>query len=165
MASERRTISIRQSLSRNMLVMIALLSGAILLSTIYTASSIRSSASRNLIERAMSRAESELTGFFTPIQRILLLSRRWAESGLIDPNDNASLNVLFMPILDQFPHISSFNLGDDQGRGFLLLKLEDRWRNRRVNAEAWGDRIEYQEWSDEARRIREWKFPLVVGNT
>jgi adenylate cyclase len=157
MASERRTISIRRSLSRNLLVMIALLVGAILLSTIYTANRIRRNASRNLIERAMSRAESDLTGFFNPIQRILRLSRRWAESGLIDPNDNASLNALFMPILDQAPHISSFNLGDDQGRGFLLLKLEDRWRNRRVNAEAWGDRIEFQEWSDEATLIREWQ--------
>ena len=156
MASERRTTSIRRSLSQNMLVMIALLSGAILLSTIYTANSIRSSASRNLIERAMSRAESELTGFFTPIQRILRLSRRWAESGLIDPNDNASLNALFMPVLDQAPHISSFNIGDDQGRGVLLLRLEDRWRNRRVNAQAWGDRLEFQEWSDEDTLIREW---------
>jgi adenylate cyclase len=156
MASERRTTSIRQSLSRNMLVMIALLSAAILLSTIYTANSIRISASRNLIERVMSRVESELTGFFTPIQRILRLSRRWAESGLIDPSDNASLNALFMPVLDQAPHISSFNIGDDQGRGVLLLRLEDRWRNRRVNAQGWGDRLEFQEWSDEDTLIREW---------
>ena len=139
-----------------MLVMIALLSAAILLSTIYTANSIRSSASRHLIERAMSRAESELTGFFTPIQRILLLSRRWAESGLIDPTDNASLNALFMPVLDQATHISSFNIGDDQGRGVLLLRLDDRWRNRRVSAQAWGDRLEFQEWSDEDTLIREW---------
>ncbi|MBW2493458.1 MAG: hypothetical protein JRE43_01805, partial [Deltaproteobacteria bacterium] len=156
MAGPRRTISIRRSLSRNMLVMIALLSAAILLSTIYTANSIRASASRNLIERAMSRAESDLTSFFNPIQRILLLSRRWAESGLIDPNDNASLNALFMPVLDQAPQISSFNIGDEQGRGFLLLRLEDRWRNRRVDAQAWGDRLEFQEWSDEGTLIREW---------
>ncbi len=156
MASERRTISIRQSLSRNMLVMIALLSGAILLSTIYTANRIRASASRNLIERAMSRAESDLTGFFDPIRSILQLSRRWVESGLIDPDDNARLNALFIPVLEQAPQISSFNIGDDQGRGVLLLRLEDRWRNRRVNAQAWGDRLEFQEWRDEDALIREW---------
>jgi hypothetical protein len=156
MASKRRTTSILWSLSGNLLVLIALLSVAILLSTFYTASVIRRNASRNLIDRAMSRTEADLTSLFGPIQRILKLSRRWAESGLLDPNDNARLDALFMPVLDQAPQISAFNIGDARGRGFLLLRLGDRWRNRRVDAEAWGDRIEFQEWSDEGTRIREW---------
>jgi len=156
MASERRTISIRRSLSRNLLLMIALLSGAILLTTIYTANRFRSSVSRSLIGLATSRVESELTGFFDPVRRVLRLSRRWAESGLIDPLDDASLDALFMPVLDQAAQISALNIGDARGRGFLLLRIGNRWRNRRVNAEAWGDRIEFQEWSDEAGSRREW---------
>ncbi len=158
MASERRTTSILWSLSGNLLALIVLLSSAILLSTIYTANSIRRNASRNLIERAMSRTETDLTNLFGPVQRILGLSRRWAESGLIDPTDNARLNALFMPVLDQAHQISAVNLGDDRGRGFLLLRLDDRWRNRRVDADAWGDRIEFQEWSDEDTLIREWSI-------
>jgi adenylate cyclase len=149
------TTSIRTSLSRNLIALVIFLGAAILVTTVYTADRIRRSASRSLIDRAFGQAESDLMGFLEPVQRSLILARGWTANGVIDPDDTASLNRLFMPFLEQSPQVSSFNIGDAQGRGFLLLRLGDGWRNRRVHADQ-TDRKEMADWSDQRTQLRAW---------
>jgi adenylate cyclase len=160
MTNERkhRTTSIRWSLSRNFVAVIVLLGLAIMATTVYTANRIRVDASRTLIDRAIGQAESDLRDFLAPVRRTLLLSRRWAANGLIDPSDSVALNRMFMPVLEQAPQISSLNLGDAQGGGFLLMRMGDSWRNRRVRTDE-SAKIEFAELDASGETLREWVVP------
>jgi len=139
------------------MVLIAILSGAILLTTYVTARDVRTTASRALIDGALHRTASEIQRFFAPVRNALLLARGWTEAGVMDRTDAAALNALFLPILREIGQISSLNLGDAAGRGFLLMRLSDRWRNRFVWADEWGPRLEFREWGED-EEAREWSI-------
>jgi adenylate cyclase len=151
-----RTVTIRRSLIRNLILLILLLTGSILLTTIYTGQRITELTSRALIDRALDRTESDVRRFFDPVERSLLVARRLIRSGALELDDPQTLNRHFIPVVEGIPQVSSVNLGDAEGAGYLLLRFPDRWRNRLVRADAWGDRLEFAEWSDEQTRLREW---------
>jgi adenylate cyclase len=51
----------------------------------------------------------------------------------------AALNRLFMPIIKSRALLSSINIGNARGEGWLLVRLEDgQYRNRIVARDAWG---------------------------
>ncbi|MBW2267359.1 MAG: hypothetical protein JRH16_02190 [Deltaproteobacteria bacterium] len=153
-SAPRRSITIRRSLIRNLCLLIIVLTGAILLTTVITAERIRSSMSEALIERAMGQVEADVAGFLMPVERSLLLSRDLLENGVLDIDAGDGLNRVFVPMIENLPQISAVNIGDAEGRGFLLLRLPDRWRNRQVWTERWGHRLEFREWSDDAPETR-----------
>jgi adenylate cyclase len=151
-----RRITIRWSLIRNVVFLMALLTGSILLGTAWVQDEIARATSRALIGRALHRAEADLRRFFDPVQRSLLLSRALMENGTLDVDDARGLNRIFVPLIERIPQISSINVGDASGHSYLLLRLEDRWRNRITRIDEWGDRLEYTEWRDEDAVQREW---------
>jgi adenylate cyclase len=151
-----RTVTIRWSLVRNLFLLIVLLTGSILLTTVYTGRSITEAMSRALIDRALQRTESDLLRFFDPVQGGLRFARELARNGTLDVNDARAMNRLFIPLVERIPQISSVNVGDAEGRGYLLMRFPDRWRNRLTWTERWGDRLEYSEWKDGASLLREW---------
>jgi len=151
-----RTVTIRWSLIRNLVLLIVFLTGSILLTTVYTGRRIAELTSRALIDRALDRTESELRRFFDPVQRSLLVARRLIRDGALDLDDPRALNRYFIPVIEGMPQVSSANLGDAHGAGYMLLRLPGRWLNRLVRIDQWGDRLEFSEWSDAQTRPREW---------
>lgn len=151
-----RKTSIRASLLRSLFALIILLTGALLVTTFTSAESFRESVSRALIDRSLDRVESDLHEFFDPVIDALYLTRRWAASGLIDPWDSASLNPVFMPLMERDPQISAINTANSAGRGAMLMRLGDRWRNRNVDIEAAGDRLDFSERRDRETLLRSW---------
>jgi adenylate cyclase len=160
MASEadagHQTISIRRSLIRNLCLLLVVLTGTILLTTVYTGRQITRSTSQALIERAISQVGSELEGYVRPVENTLRFARNLAGTGVLDLEDPQALNRFFIPLLERIPQISSVNLSDAEGRGYLLLRFPDRYRNRFTWTDRWGDRLEFEEWQDEDTLIREW---------
>ncbi len=150
------TITIRWSLIRNLCLLLILLTGTILLTTIYTGRQITRSTSAALIERAIGKVESELRGYVLPVENGLRFARSLARTGTLDLEDPRALNRFFIPLIERIPQVSSINLSDEEGRGYLLLRFPDRFRNRLTWSDRWGDRLEYSEWRDESTLIREW---------
>ena len=151
-----QTISIRRSLIRNLFLLLVVLTGTILLTTIYTGQQITLSTSRALIERAIAQVGSELEGYIRPVENSLLFARSQVHTGALDLEDPQALNRFFIPLIERIPQISSVNLSDSEGRGYSLLRFPDRYRNRLTWTERWGDRLEFKEWRDEDTLIREW---------
>jgi adenylate cyclase len=149
-------VPIRRSLIRNLFLLIVLLTGTILLSTVYTGQRIARSASEALIGSALHSVRGEVHGFTDPVQRSLLLGAQLARTGVVDLDDPAAMNAVFMPLVEEIPQISAVNVGTAEGRGYLLWRFPDRWRNRLVWTDRWGDRIEFSEWSDETTLLRKW---------
>lgn len=153
---DHQTITIRWSLIRNLCLLLIVLTGTIMLTTVYTGQQITRSTSEALIERAIGQVQSELRGYVRPVENALRLVRSLASSGALDLEDPRALNHFFVPLIQRIPQISSVNLSDDEGRGYLLLRFPDRFRNRLTWKEQWGDRLEFAEWRDERTLIREW---------
>lgn len=140
------TISIRRSLVRSVCALLILLAGVFFGSTIITGRQMRESMSAALIDRAVNRVQSDVEGFIAPVERSLVFISDLLADGVIDPDDIDGLNRLFVPLIREIPQISSVNLGDAEGRGFLLLRLDGRWRNRLSWTDSWGDRLDFREW-------------------
>lgn len=155
---QRNTVTIRWSLIRNLSLLLVLLTGLILLATVYTGREIERFVSTALLERALDAANSDLHRFFDPVQQGLEVARRMVGDGSLDPDDLDALDRHFVPLLASVPQISGVNLGDERGRSFLLMRLpgEGRWRNRVTRVDEWGGRLEFREWRDGGAPARAW---------
>lgn len=144
----KRAVSIRESLLRDLVIVILSLSAAILAVTIFGTRRAVRELSSQLVRETLNQTEAELEGFFTPVLEELLVVRSWGEDGVIDPNDPESLRRLLIPIMRQFPQVTSMMVADDRGREFMLLRIDRQWRNRLTRADEWQGRVEWLEWTD-----------------
>jgi len=154
-----RVVSIRWSLLRNLLLLIVLLSGSLLVTTILGAREVVRELASTLIDRTERVTESELNRFLVPAARSLSVIREWIGAGELDTGDVEDFVRFFQPLLRQFRQVTSVNSGDDAGNGILLLRLVAEgggWRTREVRPAEWGRRTRYTTRSDEGKMLEEW---------
>ena len=145
----KKSISIRRSLLSNLLIVVVVLSGAIFITTTWGIRQAVELLSRSLINQTTERTESELNVFFTPVIQQLRTVGLWGRQGMLDVTDPASLNRMFVPLIENFPQISSVLLADTGGREYLLLHTEDKWMNRETRTVRWGGKSRITRWSAE----------------
>jgi len=153
-----RTVSIRQSLLRDLLLVILLLSGGILATTVFAARRTTEVLSQAYMGQAIEAIDAQLEGFFAPVQRELRMLGAWGEAGLLDTDDPAALNRLLVPLLRLHPQITSLMAADGRGREYLLLRSGEQWRSRSTRREEWGTRTRWLEWRDqESEPVETWR--------
>jgi len=152
-----RTISIRTSLLRSIVALVLFMSVTLLVVTVLGARRAVQDLTERLIEQSAGQAEEQLDSFFGSIEGILASSRAWWESGLVEysePEDVASLNNLFIPVLDAYPQVTSMMLADDTGFEYLLFRDlrggdDYEWYNRIVLADEGPDAGFETRWTEE----------------
>jgi serine phosphatase RsbU (regulator of sigma subunit) len=145
-----RTVSIRQSLLRDLLLVILLLSGGILAITVFAARQTTEVLSQAYMGKAIDATEARLEGFFGPVRRELRMLGAWGEAGLLDTDEPAALNRLLVPLLQLHPQITAVMVADGRGREYLLLHSGGHWRNRIMRRDEWGPRARLLDWSEQA---------------
>ncbi len=151
----RRTISIRTSLARSLMLMIFVSAGVILVVTYQFSSHVVEDLSEKLIHQQLDHTSLALEKFFLPIESDLQLFRQWGNAGLLQPldlgaivrpeSDGASLpapavirlNERFIPLLEQLEHVTSVMIANTRGEEYLLLREQDHWLNRVSGSESW----------------------------
>jgi len=128
----KKTLSIRRSLILNQIMMIALLSGAILLITTFASRSAIRNLSSKIINQTIAQAESRLFGFFVPVANKLVGMKSLGEKKMISMDEPDRLRDQFKTIMLQYPQITSILLADEFGRDFMLLRQKDKWLNRQM---------------------------------
>lgn len=144
------TSTIRQSLLGNLVVLVALVGGAVLVVSWVSAERTIEEVSRLLIDPTAKRTAAELDRFFDTLRGEVLIGRDWARRGELDPTDHETLNARFVPILQQNRQISSMMVANSLGEEFLLLRdpaAPDVWTNRVVRADEWGQRVLNRTWN------------------
>jgi serine phosphatase RsbU (regulator of sigma subunit) len=153
-----RSVSIRTGLLASLLLVILLLSGGILATTILGARQVVQTLSRSLLDQRLDEMEVRLRGFFEPAARVIRMAKAWGDAGLLDTDRPDALRVALEPVLRQYPHITSLMVADDRGREFMLLRIGDRWINRQTRPDEWDKRSRILEWSeDEPEPVASWK--------
>ncbi|MDX1514138.1 MAG: SpoIIE family protein phosphatase, partial [Gammaproteobacteria bacterium] len=140
-----QTISIRQSLLRNLVLIIIVLAGGIAAITEYGRRQLVLTLSRSIIDHTLDFTEARLREFFGPVPAALQTARGWAESGLLDDMDTGAFNRLLRPVMEQFPQIASIRVADGKGREYMLAHGGKGWSNREVRADARGSQARWFE--------------------
>ena len=155
MGKSNRAVSLRWSLLRSFLLLVLISSLTLFAMMQYRAAQTEQTLSVELTQSGLTRARARLSRFLEPARIGSQLGIAWGRDHLIDlaaavdgapgtvttPQLEAveQLNRLLLPYLRAHPVISSINLGNARGEGWLLLRLEDgRLRNRVVARDAWG---------------------------
>lgn len=159
MPSLNRVVSIRWSLLRNLLILIAVLSGSLLLTTFLGTREVVRDLAATVIDRTERVTEAEMERFLVPVERSLSVLRDWVESGAAELGDIESFVALFHPFLEQFSQVTSINTGGDDGTGFMLMRLppgDAGWRTREVRRGEWGRRARFTRRAPDGEPLEEW---------
>jgi hypothetical protein len=112
---------------------------------------IRSEINETLMRGTADRAESafrdRLDRLFVPLQGHLAVVERWDERGSLILGDHRSLNDLFIPMLDQFPWVTSMMIATDQGVEYMLLREGVTWVTRETDDGGHPGRVRWRRWS------------------
>lgn len=153
-----KSISIRQSLQNNLVLVIFLLGISILSVTYMGSRTAVRTVSGLMIAQSFERTKLTLKQFFDPVINGLSLSRSWGENGLVDLRDSDRFDTLFMPLLEQYPQISAALLADTDGNEFMLMKTKTGWINRFTERTAQQTRSKWIEWNGHKEQtLNEWR--------
>lgn len=147
-------------------VTVLLISALMMMFIIYDLTNTKHDVATTIIEQKSERVMGELDEFFNPIRSQLsvisphlVLENIWN----LSPSD---LNGYFIPIIDEYPQISSVGLATSSGREFDILPDtgQDTWLSREVNVNQWGmiekwTRLDY---TNDISAIEIWEAPLKV---
>ena len=154
-----RSVSIRCSLLGNLSLVIVLLSSAIMATTFYGAQQAVRKLSQSFIGQTIEQTEERLQRFFDPVVRGLLLARTWGMASLLDTDNPSALNGLLVPLMQQYPQVSSLLVADSRGHEHMILHLSNIWKNRQTRRDLWGNRTRWFEWTDaKPRPVMSWKI-------
>src|SRR5215831_1437082 len=128
-------------------ILIALLSGTILGTTMLAQRDTARVMSRSLLSQTIDQTVERLHRFFDPVVPTLLLLRSWSEAGLLDTDAADAMNRLLPPVMTPYPQISAILAADARGREHMLLHDGDRWHNRQTRRDVWGARTRWLEWT------------------
>ena len=152
-----RAVSIRNSLLRNLMLIILVLAGGIAAITEYGTRQLVFTLSRSIILHTLDFTESRLREFLTPVPAALQAARGWAEAGLLADLDPGSLNRLFLPIIRQFPQIASVRVADADGGEYMLVNRDGRWLNRETRAGSRRTRVRWTSPGDSRDSTAPWE--------
>ena len=141
-----RPTSIRQGLLRNVLLVIVVVAGGIVAVSVYAARHMLESLAREVIGHNLTVTEVELQRFFEPAVAALHTAAEWGNEGMLDDDRPAKLNPLFIPLLTEFPQVSTVVIADDTGREYMLLRTVDGWDNRETRRSEWGEKTRWHLW-------------------
>lgn len=150
----RRPITIRASLIKSFVILILVSSLSVLILMSIRAHRTEQELSEKLINNGTRQVTQELDRFFQPANREALMAAFWGRSGKLNLDEVIAgrpgevteaqrqaatrLNTLLLPLLLQVPEISSVQVGNARGDGFLILQLPSgHIRNRVVARENW----------------------------
>ncbi|MEM9533003.1 MAG: SpoIIE family protein phosphatase [Pseudomonadota bacterium] len=133
--TDRRQITIRQSLLNNMLLLVVLVGVAVLITTFVGANQVTQSLSRVLIGQTIDRTEAQVAQFMTPVRHAASLLTHWARDGQIDPTSGAGGSELVWPLLQASNQLyGALIVGPDQ-RVLQVNRRLDVWSMNLVDGE------------------------------
>jgi len=145
------TVSIRQRLLRDVVVMVLITGAAIIATTFIGVRAAVRSLSESIMLLTLDSVERQIRSFIEPVTRELHIARAWGEAGMLDlevdpalppaERDAAILDIArrlnesFLPVMREIPQVSSILAADERGREYMLLRTDaaiETWMNVEV---------------------------------
>lgn len=155
---QRRSVSLRWSLFKNLLLLIVLISGSLVVYSLINSRRTIRYLSLSVIEEASRKAEDKLARFFAPISKAIEIVRVQGDLGLISPDAPVNANRLLIPVLAAIPQMSSINTGKANGEAFLLVRRKGAWLNVTTRGDLGS--ATWQQVDEKGRVLNSWTQPL-----
>jgi len=155
-AASHRTVTIRWSIFRNLILLVGIIAIAISTSTLLIGDRTAEQLSRQMIGQTSHIATASIEPIFNTIRQSLLLFKKFSEDGVLQPENPLVMNLMFIPFMTGFSGVSSINTGDANGYGYLLLRTEDGWANRIVKPGSVGRTTFWMDWDAKGDLIKEY---------
>ena len=152
--SERRPISIRWSLFKNLLLLVVLISGSLLIYSVAGAIKAVHPILASLFEEVSETVAYELGDYFSPVSKSMEVVRDFGLRGIFSPDDIKTANNVLIPILSAIPQMASINTGDALGNAFILVRRKDGWLN--VIVRGGSPTAEWRQVDEMGRELRTW---------
>jgi PAS domain S-box-containing protein len=151
---------------RNLLIRVSWVmpAGVLVLLIVIAAVSYQIRAKPRALERAETsqreaadRVATKIEALASSVDRIVLTTRDWAQSGVLTLDDAAALNKVLIPVIMQRSVVSSVHLANDDGREMLLLRAPEGWKNRMTDVPKKGKEQGWIVWKDATTKLSEEK--------
>ena len=154
----------RKKRVRLLVILLLVTVAAVVAAIIELTAVVRSEMSESLMKRTADQAEmafrDQLDQLFNPLQGYLAVVERWGERGSLRLDDHRALNDLFIPMLDQFPWVTSMMIATELGAEYMLLREDSTWVTRATDAGAEPGWVRWRRWSPDDSLLADWREKL-----
>ena len=153
-----RPRNIRNRLLRDLGLIVALISGAILVVTLVVARGDHLRVAKTHIEQTASFAAREFQRRFEPVDRGLVMAKQWGKMGMVGATDPARLVAELTPVLRPLEKVTSAVVADDEGRAIRLWARRapdgalEGWLTR-TRSDAEQNRVLQQSWDPDGNPL------------
>jgi len=116
----------------------------------------------SLVRYESSAIERRSELFFRPVVSNLSIIREWGQEGIIRFSDEKSLNLFFMPILDQHHTIASVMLVSTSGDEYYLGREGENWVSYTIKKETNKEKVAVNSWNAENKPVKSWLENMEV---
>ena len=88
--------------------------------------------SNSIIQSTTDETAQELNTFFDPAINTLRVAHEWGGASMLRSLNPEKLNPQFIPLLKNYPQISSMLIANTDGLEYMLLREDSTWLNRIV---------------------------------
>lgn len=156
---------LRSGIARNFAFGIVIVSALIMGYIIFELSNTKKDFATQLVTQSTVRLKSDLDEFFLPIENLMMIFKRQHRNQFLQGIDTEELNNYLIPIIDQYPQVSSIALADSRGYEFNIIpdSTSGIWLNRKVHVDRWGMVERWDSWGYEGgslTQIAHWESAL-----
>lgn len=131
----------------------------------YQIEQVQSRTASSLLKASVSHTESELNGFFHPVESLMYAVRDHRKFGLFDAPDEKQLSMLLYPLIINHSQISSIGVADSSGYEFNVIPgaRPGFWSTRTVDIPRWDYSEKWASWEQNPVPVKsyEWENELV----
>ncbi len=162
--------------TRDIILVLIILSVAIIVPVAYLAAQARRDISEQFIRGAAGQASARFRSMTLSIETTLGLMRDWGAGGQLQLIDDEELARLLFPVFGKEPLLSGISVADIDGGSFYLRRDGAGFHSRRVTRAEEQDNAEEKRWSADAEvlertvstssydpRTRPWFAPALVS--
>ena len=112
---------------------------------------------RQYIQRSIEKTTEAFNTLKTPIERSLLIARKWGIAGLFNLHDPASINSRFIPVLEELPHLAGMILVNTAEEEYFLMPDSGYWLVRSWKRGDANDKVSWMRLDSSLHVLKVWK--------
>jgi serine phosphatase RsbU (regulator of sigma subunit) len=149
----RRTLRFakRNLIIKNIILFVTPVSIAVLIFMLFNLSQTVEHLTNSIIQRTTEETVNELKTFFDPATNSLRVAHEWGNASMLETLNPEKLNPQFVPVLRNYPQISSMLIANTDGLEYMLLREDSTWLNRIVSYKGRRQDIKRYRWKFDAQ--------------
>ena len=124
---------IRKAFIRNIVLYMLLALVVVLIIMLFNFADTKKQLAASFISKPLQTIEVETEFYFSPIEKTLKMAMSHGTAAKYKLYDSASVNAYFVPIMLQYPQISSIAIADIHGYEYNIIQMDDEWHTRTVH--------------------------------